>query len=215
MGVVQNWCGYLTHIEGVCCSALSHKQGIWYFPRFLLRKESFTWMVVASFMVLVAPCASLSIMWSIPNPLDVLWTDCWWMGDGALRCSLNLSPKDLPDSSMYCSGQSVCEHLYWLISLLFWHMLSLSWGAMRRVHMVLFPLKCTCMPKLLQVFWNFSLSPLVYGTTMNTFCCWKQCCWCKRWIFSRSEPIFISVVKLLPVYNMASSGLWKMFTYII
>ena len=36
-----------------------------------------------------------------------------------------------------------------------------------------------------------------------------------RMIFSRSEPILCSVDKLLPVYNMASSGLWKMFSYII
>ena len=34
--------------------------------------------------------------------------------------------------------------------------------------------------------------------------------------FSQDQKlIFVSVVKLLPVYNMASSGLWNMFTFII
>ena len=49
----------------------------------------------------------------------------------------------------------------------FWHMLSLSLGAMSRFHMVWCPLKCTCMSNLLQVFLNFLLSPLKYGTTMQ------------------------------------------------
>ena len=40
--------------------------------------------------------------------------------------------------------------------------------------MALFPLKCTCMPKLLQVFLNFSLSPLVHGTTMNGKLCTSE-----------------------------------------
>ena len=77
--------------------------------------------------------------------------------------------KILPYSPMYCSGQSVCEHLYHLITLHFRHMLSLSLGAIIRVCMVLSPLKCTCMHKLLQIFLNFSLNPLMYGTTVKMF----------------------------------------------
>ena len=53
---------YLTHSEGVSCNTSSH---IWcsrYFPRFLLRGWSFTQMHIASFMVLVTPCDSLSTM---------------------------------------------------------------------------------------------------------------------------------------------------------
>ena len=34
-------------------------------------------------------------------------------------------------------------------------------------------------------------------------------------IFLNIRTNFVSVVKLLPVYNMASSGLWKMLTFII
>ena len=38
---------------------------------------------------------------------------------------------------------------------------------------------------------------------------------CKGLISLKIRTNFVSVVKLLPVYNMASSGLWKMFTFII
>ena len=33
------------------------------------------------------------------------------MVDGALRCSLSLSPNVLPDSPIYSSGQFMCGHL--------------------------------------------------------------------------------------------------------
>ena len=162
------WCGYLSCSEVVSCSNSSHKWGRWYFPRFLLRERSFTEMYIASFMVLVTPCASLSTMvkHSKSTRCPVNWL-CWWMGDGAPTCSLNLSPRVPPNSPMSCSGQSVWGHLNCYITLLFWCMLSL--GAMSRVLMLLFPLKCTCMPTLLRVFLNFSLSPLVYSTTINMF----------------------------------------------
>ena len=42
-------------------------------------------------------------------------------------------------------------------------------GTMSRFCMVLFSLKCTCMPRLLQVLLNFSLSTLVYDTIVNMF----------------------------------------------
>ena len=38
---------------------------------------------------------------------------------------------------------------------------------------------------------------------------------CKWLIFLKIRTNFVSVVKLLPVYKMASSGLWKMLTFII
>ena len=37
--------------------------------------------------------------------------------------------------------------------------------------MVLVPLKCTCMPSLLQVFLNFSPKPCMYWTTIEMFLC--------------------------------------------
>ena len=39
---------------------------------------------------------------SIGCPVMVL---CRCMGEGALKCSLTLSPSDLPDSPMYALGQ--------------------------------------------------------------------------------------------------------------
>ena len=41
----------------------------------------------------------------------------------------------------------------------------------------------------------------------------KNCC--KFGLFLKIRTIILSVVKLSPVYNMASSGLWKMLTFII
>ena len=38
---------------------------------------------------------------SIGCPVVVLWR---WMGEGALKCSLTLSPRDQPDSPMYSTG---------------------------------------------------------------------------------------------------------------
>ena len=43
---------------------------------------------------------------------------------------------------------------------------SLSFGAIRRLFMVCPPLKCTCTPNLLHVFFILSLRPWWYGTTM-------------------------------------------------
>ena len=75
----------------------------------------------------------------------------------------------------------------------------------------------SCYDTLPQIYW-LGIGWPTRNVKWKTFCWWMfliLIIWCKRWIFSRSEPIFISVVKLLPVFNMTSSGLWKMFTYII
>ena len=39
---------------------------------------------------------------SMGCPVVVLW---WCMGEGALKCSFTLSPKDLPGCAMYALGQ--------------------------------------------------------------------------------------------------------------
>ena len=66
---------------------------------------------MASMMFLVTPCDSLCTRVKhsglIECPVVLLW---WWIGDGALKCSLSLSPNVLPDSPMYSSGQFIYEH---------------------------------------------------------------------------------------------------------
>ena len=57
-------------------------------------------------------------------------------GEGVLRCSLNLSAKFLADSPIYSSSQSTLLHLYLYMTPLFFQMVSLSFGAMRRFLMV-------------------------------------------------------------------------------
>ena len=65
----------------------------------------------------------------------------------------------------------------------FWSLLSLSLGAMRRVLMVLLPLKCTWILKLLDIFLN--LFPSLWMYSMYGFCylihCCCFCCSCSYW----------------------------------
>ena len=120
---------------------------------------------MVSIIVLVTPCDFLSTMVKHSKFSDcpVIWL-CWWIGDGSLRCSFSLFPR----SSLitYNSGQSLWGQLnQYIIPVL--HMLYLALGEISKEQMVLLPLKCTCTPKLLQVFLNLLLSPFVKGTTME------------------------------------------------
>ena len=123
----------------------SHTCNIWYLPRFLFKEGSLALINMASLMFLVVPCASLYTMLKqsglIGFPVELL---CWLVGDGALRCSLSLSPNALPVSPMYSSGQLICGHLYLYMSPLFCSSVSLSLGAISSVFIVFEPLKCIC-----------------------------------------------------------------------
>ena len=54
--------GLLEFNAGVSCRMLSQMCGNSYFPRFLFKEGSFTWMNMASLMFLEVPCASLYMM---------------------------------------------------------------------------------------------------------------------------------------------------------
>ena len=84
-------------------------------------------------------------------------------GDGALRCSLSLSPNAMPVSPIYFSGQLICGHLYLYMTPLFCSLVSLSLSAMSRVLIVFEPLKCTCIPFLLHVLLLFTQSLYVWN----------------------------------------------------
>ena len=105
---------YLSWSTGMSWRMLSHTCDNWYFPRFLFGKGSFTWMNMASLMFLELPCVSLCMMLTHSGlsgwPFELL---CWWMGDGALRHFLILSPSALPDPPIYSSGQFMWGHLKW------------------------------------------------------------------------------------------------------
>ena len=83
--------------------------GSWYLPMLRLRGGSCTHMNIASLMVLDWLCTSLCMIlnWlgSSGCPVVVL---CRCIGEGALRCSLTLFPRDLPDSHTF--GTSLCDH---------------------------------------------------------------------------------------------------------
>ena len=97
----------------VCLLVPGPKCGSWNLPRFLLSEGWLILMYMASLMFFVMPWDSLPTMQKqsglIGCPVVVVWR---WMGDGALRCSLYLSPSVLPDSPMYFSVQLICGHLY-------------------------------------------------------------------------------------------------------
>ena len=115
VGGSSGWGGGL---EGLSCnvgdtsSRWSHMCSIWYFPRFLLRVGSWMWMNMASLMVLewllTSLCTMLNWTGSIGCPVVVL---CRWMREGTLKCSLTLSPNDLPDSPYICTGAVYLEVL--------------------------------------------------------------------------------------------------------
>ena len=138
----------------------SHICGRWYLPMFLFRDGLLTLMYRASFMVLMRFWSSL------PNMEKLSIVTAWpemlrWscIGEGAFRCSLNLSSKFLADSPIYSSSQSTLSHLYLYMTPLFLGIGSLSFGAMRRSLMVWPPLRCTSIPYFLQVLLKLSLSP--------------------------------------------------------
>ena len=141
--------------------------GRWYLPIFLLRDGLFTLIYRASFMVLRRFWPSLPTISKLS--MVTLWPEMveWsWMGEGVLRCSLNLSAKFLADSPIYSSSQSTLLHLNLYMTPLFFQMVSLSFGAMRRFLMVSPPFRCTWTPYFLHVLLKFSLRPWWYGTTM-------------------------------------------------
>ena len=80
---------------------------------------------------------------------------CWWslLGEGALRCSLYLSPRVCPASPVYSTVHSWWSHLYLYITPPLLVMLSLFLGAIKR------SLKWTRTPTLLQMFLKLSLRP--------------------------------------------------------
>ena len=64
--------------------------------------------VMASLTVLAILWPSLPIILKFST--DVVWPVLFWcsyIGDGAFRCSLHLSPKVLDDSPIYSSSQSI------------------------------------------------------------------------------------------------------------
>ena len=148
--------------EGLSLSTWSQTCGIWNFPKFLFKDRSLTSMYMASLMFLVSPCASLSTMVKHSGLTGCPVVEvCRCMGEGALRCSLYLSSRVIPDSPMYCSVQLMLGHLYLYMTSLLVSLWSLSFGAISSCLTVFVPLKCTWMPCLLQVLLNFSPNPLV------------------------------------------------------
>ena len=100
---------YLSLSSEVLNRTSSHIWGRWYLPMFLFRDGLLTLMYRASFMALMRFCSSLPTMLKFSKetwwPVVVEWSK---IGEGALRCSLNLSPNVLDDSPMYSYHTQPC-----------------------------------------------------------------------------------------------------------
>ena len=137
------------------CRTSSQICGRWYLPTFLLRDGLFALMYRASFINLIRFWSSLPTMEKLSMvtgwPEMLIWL-C--MGEGDLRCSLNLSSKFLADSHIYSWSQSTLSHLNLYMTPLLLRIGSLSLGAIRRSLMVWPPFRCTSIP----YFYKFSCS---------------------------------------------------------
>ena len=87
-------------------------------------------------------------------------------GEGAFRCSFNLSPNVLAVSPIYSPSHSNLSHLNLYIMPLLLVMWSLSFGATSSSFRVLPLLRWACMPYFLPMFFIVSLRPSSYGTVM-------------------------------------------------
>ena len=99
---------YFIFSSGMLNSKLSQMCGRLYFPIFLLSVGLFILIYIDSLIVLAKLLSSLPII--LKFSIDVSWPLilwCWNIGEGAFKCSLNLSPNVLPDSPMYSSPQSM------------------------------------------------------------------------------------------------------------
>ena len=94
------------------CRTSSQMWGSLNLPRFLYRDESLTLVNMTSMTVLVILCASLPTMEKLSTLMQYSedWS-CSYIWDWALRCSLSLSLKILPNPPMYSSSQPTWVHL--------------------------------------------------------------------------------------------------------
>ena len=135
-----------------------------YLPVLLLWVELFTHMKMDALVFLAKLYPSLPTMLKLSSVLGWPVIDWWpYMGEGAFRCSFNLSPNVLAESPKYSSSQCSLLHLYQYIIPLFCYIWSLSFGVIRMFLSVLFPLEHVWMLYLLQIFLILSHRPCIYG----------------------------------------------------
>ena len=117
LGDGPDWVGGLTGVRVHCkwraSNTPSQMWGSWHLPRFLFNGWLLTLIHMASFMVLVMLCDSVSTIEKLSNLMmcPVVWE--WQnIGEGALRYSFNLSPKFPPVSPIYSMVHPGWSHLY-------------------------------------------------------------------------------------------------------
>ena len=103
---------FLLFSSGVLHGTPFHMWGKLCLTMFLLRVGLFTLTKMDSFIVPAKSCPSLATMLNLSSVVE------WWphIGEGASRCSLNLSPNVLADSPMYSPSKSSLLHLYNILS---------------------------------------------------------------------------------------------------
>ena len=151
---------------GVLSMTLSHICDKLNLPIFLFNVGLLTLINIHSLIFLSKPCPSLPIIWKLCWVVGwpvLLW---WFIGEGSLRCSLNLSPKVLDVSPIYSSSQVRSPHWNQYMAPVLLIMGSLSLGETSRFLMVLLPLKWVCILYLPHIFYMLSQRPWVYDITI-------------------------------------------------
>ena len=108
---------YLSWSDDMSCKTWSQMCGSWYLPKFLLSEESLTHILHCLFNISGEP------LWfpvDYSKAVGVYWVSCGvtvlvYRGWGP-KMFLEQSPKDLPDSLMYSSGELICGNLNLYIS---------------------------------------------------------------------------------------------------
>ena len=162
-----HWVRYVNLSSLLLIRTSSHKWGRWYLPMFLFRDGLLTLINIDSFLSLERFCSSLPTMLKFSSevvwPVVLLWS---YMGEGAFRCSLYLSPNVLDVTNVLLitfqpiTFESVnYTTLFGYVVFIFWcHQFIFQGLPTLKVH-----LYATFLP----IFLKLSLSPLLYGTVME------------------------------------------------
>ena len=193
---------------------LSHVWGKLNLPIFLFKEGLFTLIYMDSLIFLAKPCPCLPIIWKFCWVVGwPVLLQCWCIGEGSFRCSLNLSPKVLEISPMFSSSQERSPHWNQYVTLLLLAMGSLSLGETSRFLMMLLPLKWVCIPYLPQILLMFSQRPWVYGITMWPLVLTSMVVgWAPAvcWLLAPSLTSLVDLLSLFSILSKAHLGLLQL-----
>ena len=150
------------------------------------------------------------LSWLVGWPVLLLW---WCIGEGPLRCSLNLSTNVLEVPPMYSSLQVRSLHWNQYNAPPLLTMGPLSLGETSRFLMVLFTFEVGCIPYLPQIFWMLLQRPWVSGITIwplvvtSFLSCWAPV------VPSLLAPSLTSLADLVSLFSTCPKPNWGIYNW--